>query len=138
VQTFFYLVGANQGFVVDFSSPVVSGYFEPQTATGFTVASFSGTYGSGTLDPLSQSGAFASEVLNSTGTGSVTGTEDQNVSGTLSPDVAMTAGYTVSSTGRVAITPTGGGASALYIISSTKALLLNLSMSNPIVQEVLH
>ena len=138
VQTFFYLVGANQGFVLDFSSPVVSGYFEPQTATGFSVASFSGTYGSGTLDPLSQSGAFTSEVLNSTGAGSVTGTEDQNVSGTLSPDVAATAGYTVSSTGRVAVTPTGGGTSALYIISSTKALLLNLSTPSPIIQEVLH
>ena len=66
------------------------------------------------------------------------GIEDQNANGTLSPDVAVTAGYAVSSAGRVAVTPTGGGASALYISSPTKALLLNLSSSSPAVQELLH
>jgi hypothetical protein len=137
-QTFFYLVGANQGFVLDFSSPVVTGYFEPQTATGFTVASFNGSYASGTLDPLSQNGVLDSEVLTSTGAGAITGTEDQNATGTLSPDVPVTAGYTVSSAGRVAVTPAAGGSAALYIISPTKALLLNLSSSVPVIQELLH
>jgi hypothetical protein len=138
VQTYFYLVGTNQGFVLDFSSPVLSGTFEPQTATGFTAASFSGAYASGTLDPLGQGGVLDSEVLTSTGAGSATGTQDLNADGTLSPDTALTGSYTVSSAGRVALTPSTGGTSALYVISSTKALLINLSSSVPVIQELLH
>jgi hypothetical protein len=137
-QTYAYLVGSNQGFVLDFSSPVNSGYFEPQTATGFTAASFSGTYGSGTLDPLSQSGVLDTAEFSSTGSGTLTGTQDQNASGTLSPDVALTGSYTVSSAGRVAVTPAAGGPYAAYIVSPTKALLINLSSSNPAIQELLH
>jgi hypothetical protein len=138
VQTYFYLVGTNQGFVLDFSSPVLSGVFEPQTATGFTLASFNGSYASGTLDPLGQGGVLESEVLTSTGAGSVTDTQDLNADGTLSPDTALTASYTVSSAGRVALTQSTGGTSALYVISSTKALLLNLSSPVPVIRELLH
>jgi hypothetical protein len=142
VQTFFYLVGANQGFVMDFSSPVVSGYFEPQTSTGLSLASLSGAYASGTLDPLAQSGAYYSGVFTSTGTGSLSGTEDENVDGTLSPDAAVSASYSAGSTGRVAVTYPGGASSAIYIISPTKTLSIGLTNglapSNPIIQELLH
>ena len=137
VQTFFYLVGLNQGFVLDFSGPVNSGYFEPQTATGFTASSLSGSYGSGTLDPLSQTSALDTAMFNSTGAGSLSGTEDQNLDGTLSPDTGIAASYTVGSSGRFAIS-SPSGASVLYIISPTKALMLNLSSGSPIVQELLH
>jgi hypothetical protein len=76
--------------------------------------------------------------FSSTGSGTLTGTQDQNASGTLSPDVALTGSYTVSSAGRVAVTPAAGGPYAAYIVSPTKALLINLSSSNPAIQELLH
>ena len=72
------------------------------------------------------------------GAGALTGTQDQNVAGTLTSDVALTATYTVNSAGRVAITPGAGSASAVYIISPTKALMINLSCANPVVQELIH
>jgi hypothetical protein len=138
LQTYFYLVGANQGFVLDFSTPVLSGYFQGQTSTGFTAASLSGTYAAGSLEPLARASAYASAALNSTGTGTVTGTEDENVNGTVTPDVAVSDTYTVGATGRVAVTPASGGASAIYIISPTKALQIDLSSSSPTVQELQH
>ena len=109
-----------------------------QVVLNICAASFSGTYGSGTLAPLSQSGVFDIAALNSTGAGALTGTQDQNVAGTLSSDVALTAIYAVNSAGRVAITPGAGSASAVYIISPTKALMINLSSANPVVQELVH
>lgn len=138
VQTFFYLTGANQGFVMDFSAEVSEGYFEPQTATGFTASSLSGSYAAGSIEPLAQSSTYATAVMTSTGAGSLTGTQDANNNGTLTPDSALNDSYTVGSTGRVAITPGSGSGSALYIISATKTLLLNLASANPVIQEVVH
>jgi hypothetical protein len=138
LQTYFYLVGSNQGFVLDFSTPVLSGYFQGQTSTGFTAASFSGTYAAGSIGPLAQSSIYDSAALNSTGAGAVTGTEDENAAGTATPDVAVSDTYTVGATGRVALTPGAGGNSAVYIISPTKALQIDLNSSIPTIQELQH
>ncbi|WP_158824193.1 cadherin repeat domain-containing protein [Granulicella sp. S156] len=133
---FFYLVGSNQGFAMNFSGEVQTGYFEPQTATGFSLASLDGTYALGVLAPLSN-GSDSTAELSSTGTGSISGTQDQNSQGTLSPDNSLSATYTVGSNGRAVL---GGGASGsvIYIISATKALVLDLGSSNPKVQEIQH
>jgi hypothetical protein len=137
-QTFFYLVGTGQGFVLDFSTPVSTGYFEPQTATGFGAGSLSGTYAAGSIHPLAQAALLDTAELNSSGAGAIAGTEDENTGGTIAPDVAVTDSYTVSAVGRVAVTPAAGGPSAIYIVSATKALQIDLSSANPVIQELLH
>jgi len=134
---FFYLVGSNQGFAMNFSGEVQTGYFEPQTATSFSLASLDGTYALGVLAPLTSYGDDSTAELSSTGTGSISGTQDQNSQGTLSPDNSLSATYTVGSNGRAVL---GGGASGsvIYIISATKALTLDLGSSNPKIQEIQH
>jgi hypothetical protein len=136
--TYFYLTGPNQGYLMDFTGSAFAGSFEPQTATGITNASFSGAYAAGTLAPLSQKANFVEAVITSTGTGSATGTADLNVAGTLSPDQALNATYVAATNGRTTFTPTVGDSSVLYIISPTKADLLDLSTAAPSVEEITH
>ena len=134
---FFYLLGSNQGFAMNFSGEVQTGYFEPQTAASFSLASLDGTYALGVLAPLTSNGSDSTAEVSSTGTGSISGTQDQNSQGTLSPDNSLSATYTVGSNGRAVL---GGGASGsvIYIISATKALVLDLGSSNPKIQEIQH
>jgi hypothetical protein len=136
--SYFYIIGANQGYLMDFSGSAFAGSFEPQTATGITNAGFSGAYAVGTLAPLSQKANFVEAVVTSTGTGSATGTVDLNVAGTLSPDQTLSATYVAATTGRTTFTPTAGDNSVLYIISATKADLLDLSTAAPSVEELIH
>jgi hypothetical protein len=137
-QTFFYLVGAGQGFLMDFSAPANFGYFEPQTATGFSAASLSGSYSAGTLSPLASTTANSAASLVSTGAGSITGTIDQNASGTLTPDNALAETYVVGSTGRTVVSSGTTSKPVVYIVSATKALSIDLSSGSPIVQEIQH
>jgi len=137
LQTYSYLVGTNQGFVMDFSTPTISGYFEPQTATSISASSFSGNYALGSLEPLAQSAAYGSGDISSTGAGSLSETTDIDAVGTLQPDTAFTATYTTTASGRTTIMQTGSN-QVLYIISTTKALLMDLSSAAPAVQEILH
>jgi hypothetical protein len=136
-ETFFYLAGTNQGFTMDFSPPATSGSFEPQTATGITNASFSGTYASGSLNPLSASATLLSAAMSSGGSGAATGTEDENSGGTLTPDAPLSATYLAAASGRATFTPAGGDNSVLYIVSPTKAILLDTT-TYPVVNELLH
>ena len=136
-ESYFYLVGQNQGFMLDFNTYSNFGYFAQQTATGITAASLSGNYSAGTVAPLSQSGTDSAASVSSNGSGAITGTIDQNAVGTLTPDSPISATYTVSSNGRGVI-PTTGSGQVLYIISATEALLLDLTSSNPTIVDVLH
>ncbi len=136
-NTYFYLVGPNQGFVVDLTTAATAGYFEPQTAISIANSSFSGNYAVGTVQPLAQAATYLTAELNSTGTGSTSGTADENSAGTLSPDVAFTGTYVVAPTGRTSsFTAPGSGNSVLYVISPTRALLLDLGAAMPVIQEV--
>jgi hypothetical protein len=137
-QSFFYLVGAGQGFMMDFTSPVNFGYFEPQTATSFSAGSFSGSYSAGTLEPLVVTTANSVASLVSTGASAVTGNADLNSNGTLTADYAIAEAYVVSPTGRTVVTTTANSKPILYIISTTKALSIDLSSGSPIVQEIQH
>jgi large repetitive protein len=134
---FFYLVGNNQGFAMTFSGEVQTGDLEPQTATGFSQTSLDGTYAVGTLGPLTTNVSNSIAEVSSAGTGTFSGTQDQNSQSTLSPDNSLSAAYTVGSNGRTTLA-TGGAGSVLYIISTTKALVLSLNSSNPTIQEVQH
>jgi len=136
-DTYFYLAGANQGFMLDFSSNVTAGYFEPQTTTTFNAAAFGGTYSEGSLHPLVSAVTDAEASLTSNGTGSISGTVDINTSGTLALDNALAATYIVGTTGRTPVTTTGSSP-VLYIVSATKAVAVDLSSANPVVQEIVH
>ena len=133
--TYVYLVGANQGFLMDFATSPNVGYFEPQIGAG--TATFMGSYSAGTLSPLSGSSTYSSAALSSNGTGSLTGTADRATGLTLAPDGPISASYILGATGRGTIATSGNG-QVFYVISPTKALLLDLTATSPIVQEILH
>ncbi len=134
LQTFFYLVGPNQGFAMDFSSGVNFGDFEPQTAAPMTT---NGAYAFGTLGPVVAAGTDQSGVL-TLGT-SFTSTSDQNSAGTLAPDQTSTSTISVLNTnGRAVITPVGGSLLVLYFISINKAIELDTSAAKPVIVEVVH
>jgi hypothetical protein len=137
-QTFFYLAGPNQGFMMDFSTSVAFGSFEPQIAAGFSLNSLSGIYSAGTLDPLTPSVTDSEGSFTASGAGAISGTTDQNGAGTLTPDNAIAATYTVGTTGRAPLTVNGSVGPVLYIVSSTKAFSLDLSSATPVIEEVLH
>jgi len=136
-QTYMYLTGANQGFLMDFATSPNFGYFVPQTAAAINLASFTGNYSAGTLSPLAQTAPELTEAIAATGTGSLTGTADQNIAATLTPDAAFTATDTIAASGRGVIATSGNG-QVLYIISPTQALLLDQTTVNPAIREVIH
>jgi len=123
---------------MDFTSSVTSGYFEPQTGSSFTSASFSGSYSIGTIEPVAQSAVYQSGYLTSTSAGSVAGVEDQNLAGTLTPDAAVSTTYTTATNGRIAFSPSTASSPILYIVSPTEALFLDLSSTVPVIQDLIH
>jgi hypothetical protein len=124
--------------LLDFTPSASVGSFEPQTATGITNASFSGSYALGTLGPILQSSSYFAGVLTSSGAGSIAGTVDLNANGVLTPSNSVADTYTTAATGRAALVPTLGDASVLYVVSPTKAVLLDLLTTSPVVVEVVH
>jgi hypothetical protein len=137
-QTFAYLVGLNQGFLMDFTTGASAGQFEAQTATAITNASLNGSYALGSVMPLVQSSNYTEGVFTSAGAGSVTGTIDLNASGSLYPDQTLSASYVTAATGRATFSPAGGDSSVLYVVSPTKVLVLDLQTGNPVVVEAVH
>lgn len=136
-QVYLYLVGSDQGFLMDFSTEAKAGSFDPQT-TGLSNSSLSGSYAMGSLTALGASATEDSAVLTSGGSGSATGTEDLNTSGSLSPDTAFTSTYTVAASGRSTFVPTPGDNSVVYVVSPSRAVLLDLTSGSPIVVEMTH
>jgi hypothetical protein len=136
--TYYYLVGTNQGFVSDFTTGGTSGQFEPQTAVAPAASTLSGVYSAGSLLPLSQSVTDVAASLNASGTGTDTGTLDENAAGTLTPDVALTGTYTVAANGRGTLTGIGSGNVVMYVVSSTKAVLLDVGATVAVVDEAVH
>jgi len=136
--TYAYLVGANQGFLMDFSAGASTGSFEPQTATGITAATLSGSYALGTLGPVVQGVSEIEGVLTSTGSGAITSMVDVNTQGMLTADAPILAAYVMASNGRATVTPVGSDNSVLYVVSATKTVQLDLQTTTPAVVEVAH
>jgi hypothetical protein len=134
-QLIVYLVGVNQGFLLDFSGTGASGYIEPQSGAPFTAASLNGSYSMATLDPVVNNVITQSGLLSATGTGSLSDVEDQNASGTFSPDQTVSASYTVSTSGRIGL---GTTEPVMYVVSPAKTIWLDLSSSAPAIQEIIH
>jgi hypothetical protein len=141
-QPIFYLVSASQAFFVNGNSVVDTGFFQSQTGGPFTNSSASGTYAFGTIDPQDANVGDNSGVATFTpATTTISVTDDNNGSGSQSTDQTQSFTYSIDSTGLVHI-PSGCTISAtsttcqtvLYIISPTKAVIMDTGSSNPKVQ----
>ncbi len=137
-----YLVSPNKGFVLfadkSLTSPKVeSGFLEPQTGSPFSNTSASGTYAFGTVWP-STAGVTDESGVATFANPNVSGTSDGNSSGSLNPNSPFTGTYSIDSTG-LGVIPAGctiignpGTCQSLfYIISPTKAVVLDLNSTNP-------
>ncbi len=126
--TFAYLTGVNQGFLMDFSSGALAGFFEPQTATSLG----NGAYSLGSPEPLSaasisQTGSAA--LL----TGALTASEDVVNQLTLTPDLGISGTILGSANGRFTTSISGPG----YVISATRAQTLDPT-AKPVLQVLQH
>jgi len=121
-----YLVSQNKGFLVGTDTSVTTGFFEPQVGTNFTNASLSGNYIFGDMAPVVSSSSLNTGIASPNGAtpGTISGTSDNNSSGTLTAGQAFTATYSVASSGRVTIT-SGTDTNVMFIVSSSKAVFIS-------------
>ncbi|MHB8499605.1 MAG: beta strand repeat-containing protein [Candidatus Acidiferrales bacterium] len=119
-----YLVSQDKGFVVGTDNSVTTGFFEPQVGSSFTNASLSGNYIFGDQAPVVSTSSLSTGIANPNGTGSISGTTDNNQNGSLVAGQTFTAPYSVSSNGRTTI-GTAPDTNVMYIISSSKAVFIS-------------
>jgi len=138
----FYLVNANQVFALNGSSTVDSGFFQSQTGSPFTNSSASGVYAFGTVDPQVANANVNSGVATFTpATTTVSVIQDKNGSGSQSVGQTQSMTYSIDSTGLVSL-PSGCAMTAssttcqaiLYVVSPTKAVLMDVGSTNPSIQ----
>jgi hypothetical protein len=124
-----YLVTANQGFLVGTDLSITAGSFQPQAAGPFSNSSFSGNYFFGDLPPVVSSSGLTTGVATSDGNGNISGTNDQNQSGTLTAGQAFTATYSAASNGRITVT-SGSDTNVIYLVSGSKAIIMSTKSGN--------
>ena len=125
-----WLAGSNQGFYLGSGSNVESGYFEPQTGTSVSTGS---PYAFGSIDP-EIAGTDQAVGVATLSSGNITGTIDDNLNGTVAVDTPLSLTYSVDGTGlgsipagcTVGTVGAGGCQQIFYVISPTKAVLMNL------------
>jgi large repetitive protein len=137
-DTLLYLVSASKAFLLNDNGRVNFGFAELQSGSPFSSTSASGTYAFGSVDPEDPSVSEESGVA-TFASPNVSGTSDDNSNGsTPSSNPFGPQSYSIDSTG-LGVTPSGctiGGAGsagcqlAFYIISPTKAALIQLQSSN--------
>lgn len=137
-QPILYLVSTSQAFFLSGDGGVESGFFQSQTGTSPSNA----TYAFGTIDPASSnSGDNSGVAVFATSTTSINVTEDQNGNGSQTLGGAQSFTYSVDSTGLIHI-PTGCTVSStsttcqtlIYVISPTKAVVMDATSSSPKIQ----
>jgi len=126
-----YLVSQDKGFLVGTDTSVTTGFFEPQVGTNFTNASLLGNFIFGDMAPVVSSSSLNTGIASPNGAtpGTISGTSDNNSSGTLTAGQAFTATYSVASNGRVTIT-SGTDTNVMFIVSSSKAVFISTKAGN--------
>jgi hypothetical protein len=134
-----YLVSANKGFLLftdgsTTNAHVASGLLEPQSAGPFTVLSANGTYAFGAFQPETSSVSDQAGVASFDGIGNITGTSDDNSSGSLTPNSAFTNTYSIDATG-LGVIPANctigtNCDNIFFVVSPTKAVLLKTKASS--------
>jgi hypothetical protein len=141
-QPVLYLVSANQAFFVNGNTNVDTGFFQSQTGGPFSNSSASGAYAFGAIDPQDANADHNSGVATFTpATTNITVTEDKNGNGSQNTGQTQSFTYSIDSTGLVHI-PSGCTISAtsttcqtvLFVISPTKAVIMDTSSTNPNIQ----
>jgi hypothetical protein len=127
----FWMVSANEAFLLGASGGVESGMVEPQTSTSAPT----GTYAFGTINPESWIIDDNSGVVTFSG-GNASGTSDDNASGFMNANQPLSSiAVTVDASGlgsigtvgcTVGATGSTGCEMIFYVISSSRAVLLNL------------
>jgi len=122
-----YLVGPNQGFVVDAKPSATSGLLEAQSIGPFTGSSLSGNFIFGDGTPVVKTSTLQSGVASANGIANVGGTIDQNAAGVLTAGMALADTYTVAGNGRVVLS---SSKQIMYVISPSKAVVVNSDPAN--------
>lgn len=122
-----YLVGVNQGFVVDAKPSATGGTLEAQSIGAFSSTSLLGNFIFGDGTPVVNSSTLQSGVASANGISSIAGTVDQNKAGVLTGATPLLDTYTVAANGRVVLS---GSKQIMYIISPSKALVVNSDPTN--------
>lgn len=136
----FYVVSPSQVFFLSSDTDVAAGFFQLQSGSPFTNSSASGTYAFGTVDPQDSNVSMNSGVA-MFATPNISVTEDDNSNGSQNADQSQSVTYSIDSTG-LGHLPSGCTISSnsttcstiLYVISPTKAVVLDTGSSNAKVQ----
>src|SRR5579859_2651465 len=141
----FYLVSANQAFALNGDSTVASGVIQSQTGSPFSNSSASGAYAFGTIDPQGANSGDSLGVATFTpATASISVINDDNGNGFQSLGQTQAFSYSVDSTG-LGMIPSSGSSCTIsassttcqtifYIISPTKAVVMDTQSLNPTLQ----
>lgn len=128
VPVVFYMVSATQAFIMSSDPAIVqSGQVLAQQGGPFTNASLSGGFGFRLVDSYDRIWTLGQITLD--GIATISGTEDVNEVGTLSPDVALAGTYTVSSNGRGTATVTTNTTTSnlvFYVVSGSRVLAIEV------------
>ncbi len=132
-----YLVNSNQAFFIVPDSSVLFGFGEPQAAGSLSNSALKGRYAGSTTTPAAIgvvifSGEFTADGASPTG--NITGTEDIGAPSGPSLGVAVNATYSISSSptnGRGTFAGSVGGSAIVYVVSTSKFVVVSLSDSNP-------
>jgi Putative Ig domain len=136
----FYLASPNQAFALNGDNTVATGIFQSQTGGPFTSSSASGVYAFGTTDPQVANTSDNSGVA-SFASPNANVTEDDNSNGSQTLGGTQSFTYSIDSTG-LGVIPSGCTISAtsttcqtiLYVISPTRAVVMDTTSSNPKIQ----
>jgi hypothetical protein len=123
-----YLLSPTAAFLMETSGGTNAGFVEVQSGGPFSVASVSGNYIFGVAPPAVTASVLASGVAVSNGSGTLNITADQSGPLGLALDQAITAsGFSIASNG----VGTDSVGDVIYMISPTKAVLINVSAAAP-------
>jgi Putative Ig domain len=125
-----WLADNNHGFLLGAGSDAESGVFEPQTSTSVTTGT---PYSFGSINPEIIGSDQQVGIATLSGS-NITGTTDDNIAGTLSLSNPISLSYSVDANGlgtapsgcTVGTVGSGGCQQIFYVISPTRAVLMNL------------
>ncbi len=126
----FYMIAANQGFLVGTDPAVTSGYFEAQGGSAFSNISISGSYSGGTVNPLVSAVTDSVAWLYADGAGNINGTQYTSGPGGSGGPTDFNWTYQVDNTGRAVVS--GSYPAVMYVVSPTKVIMLPTADANPV------
>ncbi len=125
----FYMIAANQGFLVGTDPAVTSGYFEAQGGSAFSNISISGSYSGGTVNPVVSAVTDSVNWMYADAAGNINGTQYTSAPGGPGGPTDFDWTYQVDNTGRAVVS--GSYPAVMYVVSPTKVILLPTSDTDP-------